>query len=99
MDSLTCSRTMSPTSLAYTTISGSLTITRSRIGQDLHLFIGDEIGARFVVEEFGDVVSKDQLEITDRTVALLSDDDLGDPLLLGVLVVDLIAIDERNEVG
>src|SRR3954470_2263825 len=54
---------------------------------------------RLVVEELGDVVAEDELEVADRAVALLADDDLGDPLLLGVLVVDLVAIDEGHEIG
>src|SRR5262249_12395824 len=60
---------------------------------------GYEVRGRFVVEELRDVVAEDELEVADRTVALLGDDDLGDPFLLGVLVVDLIAIDERDEIG
>src|SRR6266404_6184963 len=57
------------------------------------------IRSGLVVEELRDVVSEDELEIADRAVALLADDDLGDPLLHGVLVVDLIAVDEADDVG
>src|SRR5205085_3314507 len=54
---------------------------------------------RLVVEELGDVVAEDELEVADGAVALLADDDLGDALLLGILVVDLVAVDEGHEVG
>src|SRR5438105_2103807 len=57
------------------------------------------IRRRLVVEELRDVVSEDELEIADRAIALLADDDLGDALLLGVLVVNLIAIDEADHVS
>src|SRR4051812_8926136 len=49
---------------------------------------------RLVVEELRDVVSEDELEVADRTVALLADDDLGDPFFFRVFVVDLVAVDE-----
>src|SRR5436190_15823354 len=52
-----------------------------------------------VVEELGDVVAEDELEVADGAVALLADDDLGDALLLGVLVVDLVTVDECHEIG
>src|SRR5690349_1959734 len=57
------------------------------------------IRLRLVVEELGDVVAEDELEIADGAVALLGDDDLGDALLLRLLVVHLVAIDERDEIG
>src|SRR5258705_499082 len=53
---------------------------------------------RLVIEELRDVVSEDELEVADRAVALLRDDDLRDALLLGFLVVDLVAVDETDDV-
>src|SRR5713101_8327613 len=97
IESFTCSKTISPWSLAYTRISGSLTTTRSLMGPPVSF--RDEIGTRFVVEKLGDVVSENELEIADGTVALLGDDDFRDALLLGVFVVELVAIDERHQVG
>src|SRR5690606_4473059 len=35
----------------------------------------------------------------DGAVALLADDHLGDALVLGILVVDLVAVDEQDDVG
>src|SRR5213595_800035 len=40
---------------------------------------GHEVRGRLIVEELGDVVAEDELEVADRTIALLGDDDLGDP--------------------
>src|ERR1019366_3534902 len=57
------------------------------------------IRRRLVVEELRDVVSEDELEVADRAVALLTDDDLSDAFLFRVLVVDLVAVDEADDVG
>src|SRR5947207_13257982 len=61
--------------------------------------IGHEVRLRFVVEELRDVVAEHEFEITDRSIALLRNDDLSDPRRRSVLVVSLIAIDERDEIG
>src|SRR5687767_10374544 len=53
-----------------------------------------------IVEELGDVVPEDELEVADGAIALFGDDDLGDPFLFGwdVFVVDLVAVDEADHV-
>src|SRR5881296_3215443 len=91
-----CSRTISPWALAYTRISGSLTITRSLMRSPVSL--RDEVGARFVIEKLRNVVSENEFEVADGTVALFGDDDFRDSFFLGVLVVDLIAVDEGHQV-
>src|ERR1051325_1343337 len=58
-----------------------------------------EVRLWLVVEELRDVVAEHELEVADRAVALLGDDDLGDSLLFRVLVVNLVAIDEGHEIG
>jgi hypothetical protein len=52
-----------------------------------------------VVEKLRDVIPKHQFEVADGAVALFGDDDFGDPLFLGLFVVDLVAVDEGHEVG
>src|SRR5688572_32707250 len=54
--------------------------------------------ARQVVEP-GQLAVEHGLDRADRAVALLADDHLGHATLGGVLVVDLVAVDERDEVG
>src|SRR5262245_9269098 len=49
-----------------------------------------------------ELVQERELDAADRAVAVLADDDLRDALVLGlrlVLVVDLGAVDEHDEVG
>src|SRR6266851_2258699 len=74
-----------------------MTITRSLMRSPVSF--RHEVGARFVVEKLCDVVSEDEFEVADWTVALLRDDDFRDAFFLSVLVVDLIAVDERHQVG
>ncbi|CRI63137.1 hypothetical protein THIOKS11170027 [Thiocapsa sp. KS1] len=51
-----------------------------------------------IVLELGVFAEKGQAGGSDGPVALLGDDDLGDTLVLRVLVIDLVAIDEDDEV-
>ena len=52
---------------------------------------GEVLEARVLAEE-------GEADRADGTVALLADDDLGRPLVLRVLVVDLVAVDEEDHV-
>src|SRR5690606_37327439 len=52
-----------------------------------------------VVLEAGVLPDEGQPGRVDRAVALLADDDLGDALLVGIGVVDLVAINEHDDVG
>src|SRR5229473_1241866 len=78
-------------------VDRSAATTRARL-MLLIVLLRRVIRRRLVVEELRDVVSENELEVADRAVALLSDDDLGDTLLLRVLVVHLIAVDEADDV-
>src|SRR6266516_5710027 len=49
--------------------------------------------------ESGVLFQEGKLDLARRPVALLTDDDLGDALVLGLLVIDLIAVDEDDQVG
>src|SRR3954471_20919304 len=49
--------------------------------------------------ELRELPKERQWELTDFTVTLLGDDDVGDTLARGVLVVDLLAIDHHDHVG
>src|SRR5688572_28072100 len=51
------------------------------------------------VVEAGVASLEPRLHRVDGAVAVLADDDLRDVLLLGLLVVDLFAVDEDDEVG
>src|SRR6266498_3317291 len=58
------------------------------------------VAAAGQVLETGEPALERQLDVADGAVALLADDDLGDAGLLGlVLVVDLVAVDEHDDVG
>ena len=52
-----------------------------------------------VVGEGHVVAEKDEREVAGRAVALLGDDDVGDALALGLLVVELLAVEEDDDVG
>src|SRR4051794_903906 len=63
------------------------------------LFMGWSVGAgtRDVLEPRV-LAEERQTHGADRPVALLADDDLGGALVRAVLVVDLVAIDEEDDV-
>src|SRR5688500_4897728 len=73
--------------------------TRTAFFMPYRLPLREVLRLRLVIEELGDVVAEDELEVADGAVALLGDDDLGDALLFRVLVVDLVAVDEAHQVG
>src|SRR5919197_872837 len=51
------------------------------------------------VHELRELAAEDELDAVDGAVAVLGDDELGDPRLLGLLgVVVLVAVDEHDEV-
>src|SRR5579884_781096 len=57
------------------------------------------VGRELEVVERRELAPEGELDGVRRPVALLGDDDLRDVLLVAVLVVDLVAVDERDHVG
>src|SRR5271166_6546013 len=59
------------------------------------------LGVRFgcKVFELRVLAKEGQLNIAGRTIALLGDDDVGNPFARRVGLVDLLAIDEKDHVG
>ncbi len=54
------------------------------------------VTALFEGFELGELLSEGESNGTDGTVALFADDDLGNASVRGILVVDLVAIDEED---
>ena len=61
-----------------------------------HVFGG--VVGRCMVLETGEPAQEREIDLADGTVALLADDDFSLPLVLALLVVDLVAIDEQDQV-
>src|SRR5271170_3799633 len=57
------------------------------------------IGFRRVVFELGVLAQEGELHIAGRTIALLGDDDIGDALARGVLLVHFFAVNKKNQVA
>ena len=55
--------------------------------------LGREIG------ELGKPFEEGELLGSDRPIAVLGEDDLREPLVVGLLVVVLVAVEEHDEVG
>src|SRR6185437_1992040 len=64
-----------------------------------HSLQSADVGFRRVILELDVLAEEGQLDGVDGAVALLADDDFGDALVVGFLVVDLVAIDEQDQVG
>ena len=47
----------------------------------------------------GELPHKAKLHRANRTISLFADNDLGDAFILGILVVDLITVNKRDDVG
>src|SRR3972149_11854655 len=63
------------------------------------LGIGQADVARLGVLELGQRLAEDEFDAADGPVAMFGDDDLGDVLLKGVVVVGVRPVDEEHDVG
>ena len=64
-----------------------------------YLLFVELVTARGQIVEARVLADKRQLDRTNRAITLLADDDLGDALVFGIRVIDLIAVNKHDDVG
>src|SRR5215207_604706 len=79
--------------------TGTWAIRSGKPANRLIVICGRSVSIHFEVEELGGALVEQQRDLAGRAVTVLRDVQIGDALLLAVLVVVIVPVDEHHEVG